>query len=158
MRGERRPVTGCLIDATTWAEYLRGGRPDVRAQVDKLLDGNQAFACGVVLAALLAGIDGESDRRFIEECLRGVPYLEAGRAAFAAAGRLGAALRRRGEAAPLADLLLLALAREHRLTLFTLNDRLAGLARAQGVAVAMPPAAGPAVPGRSERSASQRGG
>ncbi len=151
-------MNGCLVDATVWAEYLRGARADVRERVDKLLDGNRAAACGVVLAALLAGIDGESDRRFLEECLRGVPFLEAGREAFAAAGRMAAALRRRGEAAPLADLLLLALAREHRLALFTFNGRLAALARAQGVAVAAPPAAGPAAPVRSGRSANQRGG
>jgi predicted nucleic acid-binding protein len=151
-------VNGCLVDATVWAAYLRGGRPDVRERVDKLLDGNRAVACGVVLAALLSAIDDEHDRRFIEECLRGVPFLESGRDAFAAAGRMAAALRRRGEAAPIADLLLLALAREHRLTLFTLGDRLAALARAQGVALESPPEAKPAAPGRAARSASQQGG
>ena len=148
----------CLIDATVWAEYLRGGRADVRERVDKLLDGNRAVVCGVVLAALLAGVDGEPDRRFLEECLRGVPFLEAGRDAFAVAGRMAAALRRRGDAAALADLLLLALAREHRLALYTFNDRLAGLARAQGVAVAASPVAGPAAPVRCGRSANHRGG
>ena len=151
-------MSAVLVDATVWAEYLPGGPPDMRARVDKLLDGNRAVVCGVVLAALLAGIDGERDRRFLEECLRGVPFLEAGRDAFAVAGRMAAVLRRRGEDASLADRLLLALAREHRLTLFTLDDRLAGLARAQGVAVEATPAASPADPVRSRRSANQRGG
>lgn len=151
-------MSGRLIDATVWAEYLRGGRADIRDRVDKLLDGNRAVVCGVVLAALLAGVDGERDRRFLEECLRGVPFLEAGRDAFAVAGRMAAAMRRRGEDASLADRLLLALARENRLTLFTLDDRLAGLARAQGVAVEAPPAASPAAPVRPRRSANQRGG
>lgn len=151
-------MSGCLVDATVWAEYLRGGRADVRERVDKLLDGNRAVVCGVVLAALLAGIDGESDRRFLAECLRGVPFLDAGRDAFAAAGRMAAALRRRGDAASLADRLLLAIAREHRLALFTFDARLAGLARAQGVAVEAPPAASPASPVRCGRSVNQRGG
>lgn len=151
-------MSGCLIDATVWAEYLRGGRPDIRERVDKLLDHNRAATCGVVLAALLAGVDGERDRRFLEESLRGLPFLEAGREAFAAAGRMGAALRRRGEAAPLADLLLLALAREHRLTLFTFDDRLAGLARALGAAAESPLPAGPAAPARAARSSTAKGG
>ncbi len=151
-------MNGCLIDATVWAEYLRGGRPEIRERIDKLLDENRAVACGPVLATLLAAIAGERERRFLEECLRGLPFLEAGREAFAVAGRMGAALRRRGEAAPLADLLLLALARVHRLTLFTFDDRLASLARAQGAAAESPLPAGPAAPARAARSSTAKGG
>lgn len=147
-----------LVDASVWAAYFRGRSAAVKGKVDELLDDNRAAACGVVLTELLSAINDEGERRFLEECFRGLPYLEATREVFAAAGQMGADLRQRDEAAPLTDLLLLALAREHRLTLYTFNDRLADLARAQGVAVAAPSAAGPAAPVRSRRGANQRGG
>lgn len=128
-------MSGYLVDASVWAEFLRGGKAAVRERVEKLLDGNRAAVTGVVLAELLAAIGDEKERRFLEECLLGLPFLEADRAAFAAAGRMGAALREKGIPAPLSGLLLLALARAHGLTVLTLDGRLPAIARPLGVRV-----------------------
>lgn len=151
-------MSRCLVDATVWAKYLRGTDRALKDRLDARLDENLAVTSGIVLTELLAGTSREMDRRLLEECFRGLPYLEATRDVFAAAGQMGADLRRQGEDVPLADLLLLALAREHCLTLYTFNDRLAALARAQGVALEAPSAASPSAPVRSGKSASQRGG
>lgn len=122
-----------LVDTSIWAAYLKGGRPALKTRVDQLLDENRASISGFILAELLAGIAGEKDRELIEECFLGLPWLEATREIFVAAGNMGAALRQKGIAAPLSALLIAALAKAHGLTVLTLDGRLRKLAGLAGV-------------------------
>lgn len=126
-------MSGYLVDASVWAAYLRGEKAAIKARVDTLLDENRASISGFILAELLAGIAGEKDREFIEECFLGLPWLEATRATFMAAGKMGATLRKKGVTVPLSDLLLAALAKAHGLTVLTLDHPAQSLARLLGV-------------------------
>ena len=85
------------------------------------------------MAELLTGIDNEKDQDFLEESFLGLPFLEATRDIFALAGKMGAALRKKGITMPLSDLLIAALAKSHGLTVLTLDNHFQILARPLGV-------------------------
>lgn len=151
-------MTAYLVDARVWAEYLRGESPALRILVDRLLDENRAAVSGAVLADLLAGIGSDRDRRLLGECFLGLPFLETTRETFLLAGSLGAALRRRGTAAPLGDLLTAALAKSRSLKILALDDRFAPLARQLGLEIEILKGDGPASQKRATRTKSKPGG
>lgn len=118
-----------LVDTSVWIEFFRGKKNIIKKRLEKLLDENQAVVSGIILAELLTGISNEKDQRFLEECFLGLPYLETTREMFTAAGKMGAALRKKGITLPISDLLIAALARTHALTVLTLDNHFQTLAR-----------------------------
>jgi len=126
-------VSNYLVDVSVWAEYLRGEKPAIKERVEKLLDENRAVISGIILAELLTGISNEKDQDFLEESFLGLPFLEATHDIFVMAGKMGAALRKKGITIPLSDLLIAALAKSHTLTVLTLDSHFQTLARPLGV-------------------------
>ncbi len=122
-----------LVDTSVWVEFLRGEKIAIKQRLEKLLDENRAVVAGIILAELLTGISDEKDQRFLEECFFGLPCLETTREIFAMAGKMGAALRKKGITMPLSDLLIAALAKAHGLTVLTLDNHFQTLARPLGV-------------------------
>jgi predicted nucleic acid-binding protein len=118
-----------LVDTSVWVEYFRGKKIAVKKRLEKLLDENRAVVTGIVLAELLTGVSTEKDQHFLEECFLGLPYLEASREIFSAAGKMGATLRRKGITMPLTDLVIAALARTNALTVLTMDNHFNVLAR-----------------------------
>jgi predicted nucleic acid-binding protein len=118
-----------LIDTSVWVEFLRGKKTIIKKRLENLLDENRAVVSGIILAELLTGISDEKEQHFLEECFLGLPYLEATREIFTAAGEMGAALRKKGITMPVSDLLIAALARTHALTVLTLDNHFLTLAR-----------------------------
>jgi len=104
-------------------------KPAMKARLERLLDENRAAVSGIVLAELLTGIASEREQHFLEECFLGLPFLEADREIFAAAGKMGSALRKKGLTVPITDLLIAALAKTHGLTVLTLDSHFQILAR-----------------------------
>jgi len=122
-------VSEYLVDTSVWVEFLRGEKTTIKKRLEKLLDENRAVVSGIILAELLTGISNEKDQRFLEECFLGLPFLEATRGIFATAGKMGAALRKKGITLPLSDLLIASLAKAHSLTVLTLDNHFQTLAR-----------------------------
>ncbi len=122
-----------LVDTSVWVEFLRGEKIAIKKRLEKLLDENRAVVTGIILAELLTGINNERDRDFLEESFLGLPFLEATRESFAAAGKMGAALRKKGITVPVSDLLIAAAAKAHGLTVLTLDNHFQTLARPLGV-------------------------
>ena len=118
-----------LVDTSVWVEYFRGKKIIIKKRLENLLDENRVVVTGIILAELMTGISNEKDQQFLEECFLGLPYLEATREIFAAAGKMGAALRKKGITIPISDLLIAALARTHALTVFTMDNHFQTLAR-----------------------------
>jgi len=118
-----------LVDTSVWVEFLRGKKTAIKKRLEKLLDENRAAVSGIILAELLTGVSNEKEQRFLEECFLGLPYLEATRETFATAGKMGAALRKKGITMPISDLLIAALAGKHALTVLTLDNHFQTLAR-----------------------------
>jgi predicted nucleic acid-binding protein len=126
-------VSEYLVDTSIWVEFLRGEKTAIKNRLEKLLDENRAVVSGIVLAELLTGIHDEKDQDFLEDSFLGLPFLEAPRDVFATAGKMGAALRKKGITLPLSDLLIAALAKAHGLTVLTLDHHFQTLARPLGV-------------------------
>ena len=122
-----------LVDTSVWVEFLRGKKTAIKKRLEKLLDENRAAVSGIILAELLTGISSEKDQDFLEESFLGLPYLETTRDIFAMAGKMGAALRKKGITMPLSDMLIAALAKAHGLTVLTLDNHFKTLARPLGV-------------------------
>ncbi|MCU0275745.1 MAG: PIN domain-containing protein [Acidobacteria bacterium] len=122
-----------LVDTSVWVEFLRGEKISIKKRLENLLDENRAVVTGIILAELLTGIANEKEQRFLEECFLGLPFLEATREIFATAGKMGAALRKKGITMPLSDLLIAALAKTYSLTVLTLDNHFQTLARPVGV-------------------------
>ncbi len=122
-----------LVDTSVWVEFLRGEKTAIKKRLEKLLDDNRAAVAGIILAELLTGISKEKDQDFLEECFLGLPCLETTSDIFVAAGKMGAALRKKGITVPLSDLLIAALAKAHSLTVLTLDNHFQALARPLGV-------------------------
>lgn len=122
-----------LVDTSVWVEFLRGEKISIKKRLENLLDENRAAVTGIILAELLTGIANEKEQRFLEECFLGLPFLEATREIFTTAGKMGAALRKKGIAMPLSDLLIAALAKTYSLTVLTLDNHFQTLARPVGV-------------------------
>ena len=118
-----------LVDTSVWVEFFRGNKITIKKRLEKLLDENRAFVSGIILAELMTGISNEKDQHFLEECFLGMPYLDATREIFAAAGKMGATLRKKGITLPISDLLIAALAKTHALTVLTLDNHFQTLAR-----------------------------
>lgn len=122
-----------LVDTSVWVEFLRGEKTAIKKRLEKLLDDNRATVSGIILAELLTGIGNEEEQSFLEECFLGLPFLEADREIFKKAGKMGAALRKKGITMPISDLLIAALAKTHTLTVLTLDNHFLTLARPLGV-------------------------
>jgi len=118
-----------LVDTSVWVEFLRGKKTAIKKRLEKLLDENRAVVTGIILAELMTGISNEKEQRFLEECFLGLPYLETTRQIFALAGKMGAALRKKGITMPISDLLIAALAKTDALTVLTLDNHFQTLAR-----------------------------
>jgi predicted nucleic acid-binding protein len=126
-------VSEYLVDTSVWVEFLRGEKIAIKRRLEKLLDENRAVVSGIILAELLTGIANEKEQRFLEECLLGLPFLESTHEIFATAGKMGAALRKKGITMPISDLLIAALAKAHALTVLTLDSHFQTLAHPLGV-------------------------
>jgi hypothetical protein len=122
-----------LVDTSVWVEFLRGEKITIKNRLGRLLDENRAVISGTILAELLIGIANDKEQCFLEECFLGLPFLETTREIFALAGKMGAALRKKGITMPLSDLLIAALAKAHSLTVLTLDNHFQILARPLGV-------------------------
>lgn len=118
-----------LVDTSVWVEFLRGEKIAIKKRLEKLLDENRAVVSGIILAELLTGVHKDKDQDFLEESFLGLPFLEATREIFAAAGKMGATLRKKGITMPVSDLLIAAMARAHSLTVLTLDNHFLTLAR-----------------------------
>jgi len=110
-----------VADTSVWIEYLKGGDEIARATLRGLIRGERAAVVGVVLAELLQGCRSAQETEAILINLAGLPFLEARFSTWRQTGVLSASLRRKGITLPLSDVLIAALAMEHRCQVYTLD-------------------------------------
>lgn len=103
---------GVVIDTSEWLQAFNVANSPERAEVDRLIESEEAVLVGIVYAEILRGARDEHEFRLLEERLSALDYLEASKETWAQVGRLLFELRRRGETIPLADALIATLARE----------------------------------------------
>ena len=113
---------GVIVDTSVWVEFLRGGEGRNPGAVEDLIRSSQAVTCGIVLAELLAGVRNAGERIQLQEALAGLDYVETRERTWRRAGELAAELRSKGRTLPMSDLIVAALAIEHGLSVFTIDN------------------------------------
>jgi len=113
---------GVIVDTSVWVEFLRGGKGANAGAVEDLVRSSRAVMCGIVLAELLAGVRNAGERNQLREALAGLDFVEMKEQTWPRAGELAAELRSKGRTLPMSDLLVAALAIEHRLSVFTIDN------------------------------------
>jgi predicted nucleic acid-binding protein len=109
-----------LADTSAWIAALRGADRATKETVDRLLDEDRLVFCGVVEMELLHGIR-PAERRRLLPLFAALPYVEADRADWQAAGELLGDLRAKGVTIPATDALVAALCRRHGFRLLSLD-------------------------------------
>ena len=123
-----------VLDTSVWIEYLK--RPDSvpGREARHLLVTDQALLAGPVLAELLRGTRSIGEADALQSVLDAVPFVAGDRSTWAQTGQLAAELQRRGEALPLVDVHIAAIAIEHGASVYSLDrdfERIPGLSRYQ---------------------------
>lgn len=122
-----------LVDSSRWVHQLRkSGDPAKRERVNRLLQNGLAAWCPPVRLELWRSVSSDAERKTLGHYEALLPDYEISSAVWERAIRLADRGRAAGVTAPLADLLIVACAREHRLDLahddghFTQLDQLDG--------------------------------
>lgn len=111
-------VPAVLVDSSLWVHQLRrSGDSAKRDRVNTLLQNGRAVWCPPVRLELWRGVTNDVERRVLRRYEALLPDYEISSAVWEHAVRLADRGRTAGVTAPLADLLIFACAKEHRLEL-----------------------------------------
>jgi predicted nucleic acid-binding protein len=96
-----------LIDSSVWIEYLQpSGSPKIKARVRKVLEGEEAFTCGIVIVEILRGARTEKDLRLLRDSLSSLPGIPISAEVIDRASLWGFLLDRKGKHVPTTDLII----------------------------------------------------
>lgn len=111
-------MAAVLVDSSLWVHQLRkGGDPVKRDRVNGLLQNGLAVWCPPVRLELWRGVTNDAERKALRHYEALLADYEISPAVWERAVRLADRGRAAGVTAPLADLLIFACAKEHRLDL-----------------------------------------
>ncbi len=111
-------MAAVLVDSSLWVHQLRkGGGPAKRDRVNALLQSGLAAWCPPVRLELWRGVTDDAERKTLRHYETRLPDYQISSAVWERAIRLADRGRAAGVTAPLADLLIFACAKEHRLDL-----------------------------------------
>ncbi|NCD35059.1 MAG: PIN domain-containing protein [Spartobacteria bacterium] len=111
-----------FIDTCIFIDYFRGRDHALCDVVDQLIMDTRGVCNGIVLAELLYGARGEREERIIETALQALTMHADTPEICAAAGKIGASMRKRGLTIPLTDCIIAAQCLAHDLQIIT-HDR-----------------------------------
>jgi predicted nucleic acid-binding protein len=97
---ENEPV---LVDTSYWIEFFNRPESEEAARVKGLIQADQAFLTGIVLAELLQGTRTVAELAELRAALAAVECVETTPDLYARAGTLGFDLRRGGVTVPITD-------------------------------------------------------
>jgi len=121
---------GLLIDTCAWVEYFKSRPSSLKQTVEDLLLTDTVYVCGPVLYELRQGIKSEKEKTLLANAFAALVYVEMEGALWFKAGELSAFVKKQGKTIPLSDILIASLAREHDLTILTVDkhfDQIPGL-------------------------------
>ena len=111
-----------LPDTCAWIDFFKGTSSALAEKLEEALVPGDAAVCGVVLFELIQGIKSAKEESLVLNAFQAVPHLEMTAGLWIKAGRLSAALRKKGLTLPFSDIIIATLALEHNLAVLT-NDR-----------------------------------
>jgi predicted nucleic acid-binding protein len=103
-----------LIDTSSWIHLLRpNGDPDVRARVERALQGGEACWCAIVRLELWNGAGGDREKKALRDFERLLPELGIDDDVWRGAYELARKARSGGVTIPATNLLIAACAERH---------------------------------------------
>lgn len=110
-----------IADTSAWIPFFNRPQSAEKRELDALLDADRVVLVGVVLAELIQGCRTLREAQAVTSKLTGLHFLDTRMATWKRSGELSFALRRKGLTLPLSDLVIAALALEHRHSVYTLD-------------------------------------
>jgi len=110
-----------IADTSVWVPFFN--RPDSweKRALDVLIDADEVVMVGIVLAELLQGCRTSEEGDALKEALLALPYLEVTQTTWVKAGEISSSLLRKGVTLSMPDLIVAALAVEHRCSVYSLD-------------------------------------
>jgi predicted nucleic acid-binding protein len=119
-----------LVDTSVWLRSARGRSREEAEELDALLSRDEVALTGMVLAEVLQGARNVTDFEMLSEKMSALRFLETRPETWTQAARLSFQLARRGVITPLADLIIAAVAIEHDVPVYAVDqhfERVPGL-------------------------------
>jgi predicted nucleic acid-binding protein len=119
-----------VADTSVWIAFFNRPNSVEKRALDGLIDADAVAIIGVVLTELLQGCRTQKERDEVKETMLALPYIEMTQPLWIKAGETSSALLRRGITLPVPDLILAAVALEHRFQVYSLDNdfqRITGL-------------------------------
>jgi predicted nucleic acid-binding protein len=91
-----------LVDTSVWIEFFRKHEP-YHSIVTRLIDDEQIFCCGIILAELMQGAKSDKELAVLDDFPRVFPFITETPELWVTAGRLAFQLRRKGVTIGLSD-------------------------------------------------------
>jgi hypothetical protein len=112
---------GVIADTSVMIAFLRGTKP-VSLEVEKLLRDSRLKTTGIIITELMQGIRDEKEEDSILGLIDALEILEISTDIWIRAGKISSFLRRKGINLSITDIAISALAIEHNLSIFTLDE------------------------------------
>lgn len=112
------------IDTSCWIPFFRGKKGPVTDKVRSLLQDSEVDigVDGIVLAELLQGVKTKKERSQLQHYLSGLPLLKTKKDIYIKAGKMNAALRRKGISVPITDAIITATALTYGAVVITIDE------------------------------------
>ncbi len=103
-----------VADTSVWIPFFNDPESEEKRELDALIDADRLVMVGVALAELIQGCRTAKEAEATTSRLAGLRFIETAFSTWQRAGELSFGLRRKGVTLPLSDLVIAALALEHR--------------------------------------------
>ncbi|MCI5162804.1 MAG: PIN domain nuclease [Candidatus Electrothrix sp. AX5] len=110
-----------LIDTSAWIDFFRDTGGAVGDMVAELIQLDQAYLTGPVMAELLHGAKGKREMKNLEAVFATIPILDITGEDWLATGNSLQALRKKGCTVPLTDVLIASVAQRNNMAVLTLD-------------------------------------
>lgn len=108
-----------IVDTSIWIEFFRNPLSREKKEVDSLLEDNQVFLVGIILAELLQGTKNQKEFELLKSALGALTFCEVTYKTWVKTGEISYQLRRKGITIPLSDCLIAALAFQNNCHVYT---------------------------------------
>ena len=110
-----------LADTCAWIDFFNARRTQLAFALEQFLLQGEVFTCGIVKYELVQGVKSSAEEKTLLHALQAVTHLEMDESLWIEAGRLSAALRKKGVTIPFSDIIIAVLALENDLTVLTVD-------------------------------------
>ena len=110
-----------IVDTSIWIEYFNKPKSNAGKSLENLLKKERVFIAGIILTELLQGAKIKKEFESILESMVALPFLETTINTWIQSGRISFALRKKGIATPITDLVIASLSLENNCKIFTLD-------------------------------------